>query len=156
VKWHPRSSITLQSLFTIMINQLIVARQANYWGTIIISKLQCYNCDKQTMVVQLQQANYSSKIMIDKLLWYDYDKPCFYSFRGEEKEHKQEQKRKVREEKRKKKKKKNITSPGSSIDPANGKGGDVQVLGGAAFTVIFLSFYSSWPPPLSWVYCFPC
>jgi len=42
--------------------------------------------------------------MIDKLLWYDYAKPCFYSFKGEGKEHKGGQKWKVIEKKRKKKK----------------------------------------------------
>ena len=78
--------------------------QANYWGTIIIRKLQWYRYDKQTMVVQLQQTNYSSMITINKLLWYDYDKPCFYHFKEEGKGHKGGQKKKVREEKWKKKK----------------------------------------------------
>ena len=41
-----------------------------------------------TVAVQLQQANYTSTIMINKLLWYNYGKPCFYSFKGEGKEHK--------------------------------------------------------------------
>jgi len=56
-------------------------QQANYSSTITTSKLQ-----------------YGSMIMIDKLLWYDYDKPCFYSFKGEGKEHGGGgQKRKVRD-----------------------------------------------------------
>jgi len=75
-------------------------------------------------------------IMIDKLLWYDCDKPCFHSFKREDKERRRRQKSEVREEKRKKKKYKDITNPGSRVDPVNGEG----VQGGTPFTMIFLVF----------------
>jgi len=68
----------------------------------MISKLQWYNYDKQTIVVQ-SQGHYSSTITTDKLLWYNYNKPYFYIFRGEGKEHKGGQKRTDRDEKRKNK-----------------------------------------------------
>jgi len=71
--------------------------------TIMVSKLQWYNYNKQTMVVQSQQGNYSSTVMIDKLQWYDYGKPCFYSFQGQGKERGRDR-RENREEKEKKKK----------------------------------------------------
>jgi len=55
--------------------------------TITVSKLQWYNYNKQTTLIKLLQANCVSTITIDKLLWCDNDKPCFYSFKGEGKEH---------------------------------------------------------------------
>jgi len=73
-------------------------------------------------------------IMIDKLLWYDYGKPCFYSFKGEGKEHKGAQKKKSLRRKEEEEIK-DSTSPGYCVDPVS-RGG-VQILRGATFTAIF-------------------
>jgi len=81
--------------------------------------------------------------MINKLLWYDYDKPCFCSFKKKEKSTGETREKLERKRGRSTKISPALDpasirpavggpGPGSSVDPASGRG--VQVLGIASLS----------------------